>query len=480
MTAIPTACLIGALTAFGFARADQVMDESDVGLTWSVHHTAPPRLYSQDGYQYVLYYDADRFLQLAQRRLDSDVWGHHRFPVQTRWATGGHAKVSLVVDGDGHVHVAAYRRDLSEQPPDPPATIYYRTARPHDLGTLERSHMVAPDEPNPGYPEFIEGADGTLFFEYRIGGSGRGSQRWNVYHPGTRTWEALPVMLDGQNQRSAYGGPRLGPDGRWHCSWVWRETPAAETTNIVAYMRSDDLVHWENADGEPLTLPITRANSRVVVDPVEPRQGLINSVRVMGWDSRSRPVISYHKYDQQGHSQIYNARHEAGGWRIVQATDWDFRWDFGGGGAIGRQVDVRPVQPAPGGRLLQQVLARKDGRGWSRVVLDEATLAPVDEPPPDGAPPGACAPSWQQELDQPEVDFPQRPMNVLWIGDQGQGAPAGTSYWLRWEIGPVNERDQPVPKPWPDPTTLRVYKIGRAMASGEHTDGWFSFGGFPQ
>ncbi len=451
--------LMFVLTSWSCAAAGQVVEEFDVGQAWSVPPTASPQLYTQDGYQYVLYYDADRYLQLAQRRLDSQDWKHHRFPVQTRWATGGHAKVTLVVDVQGQVHVAAYRRDLSEQPPDPPATIYYRTERPHNPATLGRTHIVSLDEPNPGYPTFIEGPNNALYFEYRIGWSGRGSQAWNVYDLKRRQWKALPVMLDGQGQRSAYGGPRLGPDGRWHCSWVWRETPDAETSNIVAYMRSDDLRHWESIAGESLTLPITADNKKVVVDPVEQRKGLINSVRSMGWDSDQRPIISYHKYDEQGNSQIYNARFDDGQWRIVQATNWDFRWGFHGRGALGREVNVKPVAPASDGRLRQQVMNMRDGRGWRWIVLDEKTLQPITEAQPDASrPEEAVTPLWQRQRDKPESDFEARPMDVHWLRGQGKGEQPGTQYWLRWEVGPGN-RDRPVPKPWPNPTTLRVYKV---------------------
>jgi hypothetical protein len=55
---------------------------------------------------------------------------------------------------------------------------------------------------------------------------------------------------------------------------------------------------------------------------------------VLGWDSQRRPVHTYHKYDPQGSSQIYNARFEEGRWRRVVATDWDFRWETRGTGAL--------------------------------------------------------------------------------------------------------------------------------------------------
>lgn len=452
--------LVVALAWPGVVQAAEVKRTWDVGPTWSVHQTARPKLYTRDGHQYVLYYDDQRYLRLAQRQLGSDAWTDHRFPVQTTWPTGGHARLALAVDVEGHVHVAAYRRGLAEAPPDPPATIYYRTWQPHDLDSLERTAMVAPDEPNPGYPTFIEGPDGTLYFEYRIGGSGAGAQRWNAYNPEQQQWEALPIMLDGEGERSAYGGPRLGPDGRWHCAWVWRETPDAETTHTVAYMRSADLRQWETIDGEPVDLPVTADSREVVVDPIEPGAGLINSVRRLGWDSQDRPVLSYKKYDAQGNSQIYNARHEDGRWRIVQATDWDFRWDFEGRGALGAQVRTGRVRPLGDDRLQQRVYSK--AHGWQRVVLDERTLEPIAAPAEqdDSARGSGAVPAWQRDRSEPESDFAERPMDVHWIGDKGRAEQAGTRYRLRWEVGPRN-RDQPVPKPWPEPTMLRLYEVRR-------------------
>lgn len=439
------------------AQGTEVVEELDVGPAWSVHQTAAPKLYTQDGYQYVLYYDGERRLRLAQRELGADEWTERRLPVETRWATGGHARVALAVDLDGNVHVAPYRRDLAEAPARPPATIYYRTGRPHDLDTLERRPMVDLDEPNPGYPTFIEGPDGTLYFEYRIGRSGAGDQRWNVYDVEEQRWDTLPVMLDGEGERNAYGGPRLGPDGRWHCFWVWRETPEAETTNTVAYMRSDDLRQWETAGGEEIDLPVTADNENVVADPVETKAGLLNSIKSLGWDSKDRPILSYHKYDEQGNSQIYNARHQDGQWRIVPATDWDFRWNFGGRGALDEQISTGGPEPASEGRLYQNVWSGEHGH--QRLVLDEETLEPVTagqgveaEHDNDVIPP------WQRQFNEPESDFDARPMEVHWISDKGETGEPGVAFLLRWEVGPRN-RDQPVEQPWPDPTMFRLYQI---------------------
>jgi hypothetical protein len=58
------------------------IEQIDITLVWSVHRAGPPELLTRDGIQYVAYFDHDRFLTMARRKLDSNQWKYHRFPVQ--------------------------------------------------------------------------------------------------------------------------------------------------------------------------------------------------------------------------------------------------------------------------------------------------------------------------------------------------------------------------------------------------------------
>ncbi|MDU0352589.1 BNR-4 repeat-containing protein [Paraglaciecola aquimarina] len=72
---------------------------------------------------------------------------------------------------------------------------------------------------------------------------------------------------------------------------------------------------------------------------------MINGNVKLGFDQQQRPIISYHKYDQHGDTQMYVARRENTGWNSVQISDWKgFRWEFGGGGSLGR-FPVKPYAP---------------------------------------------------------------------------------------------------------------------------------------
>lgn len=442
----------------------------DIAPVWSVHRVGPPELLTRDGRQYVAYYDHDRFLTVARRELDSNQWKFHRFPVQMGWQTGAHAKLSLALDRQGYIHITCYRRHLLQEPPTPPRPIYYRSTAPHSIDAFEQLYMVSEDE-RTDYPTFIN-VDGTIYFSFRDGGSGQGDQHFYRYDDQKRQWERVldTPLIDGQGERSAYvhggGLPTPGPDGCWHLLWVWRETPDHATNHSLSYARTvgSDLTQWESASGIPIATPFTIDNVELLVEDAPPGGGLSNPLNRIGWDSKQRVVISYHRFDETGASQIYNARFEGDDWMVVPATHWDFVWgdSYYGTGAlnIGSTVRLSGITPAGNSELTQTI--------WNRnveeavVTLNEESLEPVrleNSPQPT---------EWRQFLIRPESDFqiepipdlrrPGGPMQVELISDSDGSDQDGTSWFLRWEHGGSN-RDRPVPEPWPEPTMLRVYKI---------------------
>ena len=53
--------------------------------------------------QYISYYDADGYLTLGKRKLDSGQWMLHRTQYQGN-VKDGHNIISMMVDGEGYVH----------------------------------------------------------------------------------------------------------------------------------------------------------------------------------------------------------------------------------------------------------------------------------------------------------------------------------------------------------------------------------------
>ncbi|MFI5378925.1 MAG: hypothetical protein ACHRHE_06495 [Tepidisphaerales bacterium] len=54
------------------------------------------------------------------------------------------------------------------------------------------------------------------------------------------------------------------------------------------------------------------------------------------------------------------------------------------------------------------------------------------------------------------MNFPH--MQVNWSSDSGDSGEPNARFVLRWETLGAN-RDRPRPKPWPDSTMLRLFKI---------------------
>jgi hypothetical protein len=425
--------LVSLSLALGIAPAASV----DVAAVWSAH-PAGFQLLTHGGRQFVAFYDAGRHMTVATRTLGSTKWQFHRLASDLGWDS--HNSVTMAVDREGYLHLAG---NMHAAP-----LVYFRTAKPLDIASFERvASMVGGNETRCTYPQWLRSPAGELIFTYRDGRSGAGDQIYNVYSEKTRTWRRLlnQPLTTGHGRMNAYfHGPVQGPDGWFHLVWTWRDTPDCATNHDLSYARSRDLIHWETSAGKPLTLPIGIETAEIV-DPVPVHGGMINGNTRIGFDSERRVIVTYHKFDAKGATQIVNARREAAGWRLYQATDWQYRWDFQGGGSIPFEIAHGAVRTAPGGRLRLDYRHPQAGSGtWE---LDEATLRIVGQAPP--------GPEWPAALRQVESDFPG--MTVHMVGDSGQ-PPAGVRYALRWETLEQN-RDRPRQPPLPAPSMLRVYEM---------------------
>ena len=410
----------------------------DIAPVWAGHPvgfcllTHPP-------HQFVAFYDADRKMTVAARRLTETARRFVTLPEEVGWDS--HNSIVMAIDDTGCVHLAG---NMHVHP-----LRYFRTREPFDIETFERvAAMIGQEENQVTYPQFFRGPNNEFLFTYRHGRSGSGSQIYNVYDAETRTWRRLldQPLVDGEGRRNAYfDGPLRGPDGFFHLCWVWRDTPDCATNNNLSYARSRDLLQWERSNGQSLALPITLATAEIV-DPVPSGGGIINGNHKIGFDLENRVVITYHKFDAAGNTQLFHARLEEGAWVIRQHTQWDYRWEFQGGGTIPFEIGVSPVR-VESGHLVQEWRHSRYGRQRWRV--DPATLQPLErvEIPPDTLPDG---------FHKVRSDFPG--MQVRTCGDSGQADRPGIRYLLRWETLGQN-RDKPRDPPWPAPRMLRLYAV---------------------
>ena len=428
---------LGNISASG--SGPQVIECLDVSPVWSGHPVGFTLL-THPPYQYVAYYDDKRRMMVASRTLDRLKWHYAKLPESVGWDS--HNFVTMTIDDEGYLHLSGNMHSVP--------LIYFRTSRPHDIDSFMRiPSMVGIAEDRCTYPHFFRGADDELIFTYRDGGSGDGDQIYNVYDHGSKTWRRLldKPLMGGKGERNAYlHGPKRGPDGFFHLCWVWRETWDCLTNHDPSYARSRDLVHWETSDGTELDLPITLKTGEII-DSVPIGGGILNGNVVLGFDSQNRPVISYHKCDAKGFNQIYNARREKDGWEIYLTSDWQYRWDFKGGGAIPFGIRINPVKVESKGRLSQSYNHVKYGSGtW---LLDEETFKILGELP--------RPPAFPADLERVQTKFPG--MRVTWSGDRGGSEETGVRYIMRWETLDAN-RDGPREEPYPPPSMLRLYKLG--------------------
>ena len=434
-----------------------IVSSTLISDVWAGHPVGFDFLVS-GGRQYAAFYDGERRMTVATR-AGNDGWslvrlqgamrpahqpkGGEECTTKLGWDT--HNSVVLGVDAAGCLHLSG---NMHNHP-----LVYFRTRVPHDISSFERiDRMTGELESACTYPVFLLRPDGNLVFRYRTGISGNGADYYNIYDHESRTWRRLldRPLLDGLGSMSPYSmRPVPGPDGRFHMVYCWRDTPDVATNHDLCYMRSRDLVHWENAAGQALDLPSV-FGCPTVVDPIPAGGGLLNARQRIGFDAALRPVISYTKFDEAGMTQAYCARFENGRWKIRQASNWNYRWELAGWGSIpnGNDILLEPATLEADGTLRLAFQHIREGSGaWQ---IDPETLAVRKILKPRN--------SWPPDLARAVSDFPG--MHARILPARGQDGPP--KYMLRWETLAEN-RDEPREK-WPPPSELRCYQLDATPA----------------
>jgi hypothetical protein len=418
----------------------------DLGKAWAGHPVGFAFTIRGDR-EYVGWYNADRFMVLAQRTLDGEDWTVHKTGERVGWDS--HNYIAFGFDRQGHLHVAANMHCSRLR--------YYRAEKPEDVTSLRPVHRMTGNEAPCTYPRFLHDADGRLLFLFRRGGSGRGRRFINVYDEKTKAWARLldkPLLsgLEGHGSMNAYPiGMRTDRDGVVHLAWVWRDSPDCSTNHDLCYARSRDFKTWTTSAGKALELPITLKRAEVV-DPVPARAGLANFGGGLAFDAKDRPMITYIKFDDAGKTQVYVARLEAGGWKRYQLTDWGYRWYFRGGGSIQSKISWSAVRSAHGGKALVFSFRHPEtGPERYRQRFDPDTLKPLGKPTPVRSP-------WPAEVTRLRSDFPGMQLRLAARRPPGPH-PKPVLHLLRWETLPQN-RDRPRKKA-PPPSKLQLLELVR-------------------
>jgi len=391
--------------------------------------------------QYVAYYDADRSMTVAARRMNSAKWIYQKLPSQIIWDS--HNYVTMALDKAGHLHVSGNMHCVP--------LVYFRTENPGDITSLRPAKMTGFLEDRVTYPRFFEDHEDQLIFTYRHGGSGNGINLYNRFDAESQTWSRLldTPLFDGEGKRNAYpAGPVRGPDGWFHVHWVWRDTPDCATNQHLSYARSRDLIQWESAFGEKIDLPIRFDQAALLVDPIPSGGGIINGGHRIAFDSENKPVLAYHKSDAEGNMQLYAARPHNGEWQRRALTKWSHPILFSGGGSMGF-IGIRINSFERIGQDRFALSYRHKDYGSGSMQFDSRTLKIFDKPI-------AASAGLPRALQKIESDFPG--MEIRHANDSGSCGTPGVRYLLQWEtLGP--NRDRPRQPPLPAPSTLRLVRI---------------------
>ena len=358
----------------------KILNSIEIAKVWSGHPVGFDLL-TQNQHQFIAFYDANRQMVIAGRQISSSSLEQKKFPSYVGWDS--HNYITMAIDDANQIHLCGNMHG------DP--LTYFRTTEPFNIQSFAQiNQMTGQNEERCTYPIFIRGAENELIFRYRDGSSGNGVDYYNLYDPTTGKWQPLIdcPLLHGKGLMNAYShGPVLGKDKLFHLVWMWRDTPDCRSNHHISYARSPDMKKWETGQGQKIELPITIDEGRVVVDPVPVDEGMINMNQSLGFDHQGQPIVSYHKHDTEGKTQIYNARLEDQQWQVYQVTNWDYRWDFQGNGSISAKIRVGPVRPELNGSLRQSYSHIEMGSGvWQ---LNPNTLEPAKTiyQPKDSLPP---------------------------------------------------------------------------------------------
>ena len=430
------------------SRTEKIIETIKVDKVWAGHPVGFALL-TNGNRQYIAYYNANRNMVVGQRNLSDKEFSLFVLPATSRETAGGtstvlgwdsHNSVTLGIDKDGYIHLAG---NMHVHP-----LTYFKSSKPWDITTLvQQMSMVGSNENRCTYPHFMNTREGELIFHYRDGGSGNGNEIYNIYSCESKSWKRLldTPLTDGQGLMNAYQTqPTLLSDNWYHVYWVWRDTPDCSTNHDLSYIKSPDLKNWFNAFGEPVKLPVTIENKSVVVDPIPVKGGIINLAASLCFDKNNKPLFAYHKYDEAGNLQFYVAWMNGKKWEHKKITDWNYRWEFSGGGSINSEVRVGSF------------VNRGDGfyeLGYSHIKYGEGTFLLDKNLNICGK---VLKPQPAVNAMTTESDFPG--LQVRTAGDLGKAGEKGIRYMLKWETLPAN-RDKAWPEPWPAPSQLYLYKL---------------------
>lgn len=229
-------------------------------------------LQTYKGYQYLTYYNSDRNVCLARRKLPLGAWHEIILPYKNS-QDDSHNVISFgICANDGTIHLAFdhhnsplhYLKSIVGLANNPETTRWAAES----FSTTGSRMVEGINVPDVTYPRFFNKPDGNLFFECRYKLSGDGDSYLREYDGTTHTWKMVGRYVQGMDatpDACAYIN-RMDYDnkGRIHVSWCWRDDFNGMSNHDIYYAYSTDHGRtWLNTNGQKV------ASTEYMVNPTD-------------------------------------------------------------------------------------------------------------------------------------------------------------------------------------------------------------------
>jgi len=218
---------------------------------------------SHAGYQYATYFNSDRLLEVARRKLPNGEWERAVLPNHKYDGTNSHKTTQMGISHkDGRIHLMfdMHASRLNYRVSEPgvasnPGAHKWSAAL---FGGTKHGLRKGRTTDKFTYPRFFNHPDGTLQIWYRRGGSGNGDGMMTTWNEGASSW-TTPVEVikkegkfpGGSSTRSPYtNGQFYDSGGTLHVTWTFRETGDGKSNHDLYYAYSEDRGRtWKNNAG---------------------------------------------------------------------------------------------------------------------------------------------------------------------------------------------------------------------------------------
>lgn len=302
--------------------------------------------------QFIAFYNPQRYVVLGKRKIGESKWILKQTQFQGN-TTDAHNVISIMVDGDGVLHMAW---DHHNNP-----LRYAKGIAPGSIEMTGKISMTGNEGNSVSYPEFYKLADGSLLFLFRDGGSGNGNLVINRYDIKKRQWTTVQRnLISGEGKRNAYWQTFVDGSGVIHLSWVWRESPNVASNHDLAYARSTDGgISWQRSNGGIYTLPITASTAEYAAR-IPQNSELINQTSMYA-DEHGEPFIATYWRDSGTTVPQYHIVYlKKGRWKVSGLGFRKTPFTLNGGGS--KRIPVARPQVMSDGKKVYMVF-RDEERG---------------------------------------------------------------------------------------------------------------------